>query len=293
MKTVSIKNIVRKNNQRPNSKVLKLNGYPAIQYCTDLGHGGSTIFVEENMLIFIVEGRFKFAFGKMDYTILESQMVFLKKDILIEHVVDTPSDFTNQSKYIAIQLKQDLVKEFIKLARVSIKTQEESPPVIVDGIDVRLLNFIGSLEPYFAEPEKVADHLTKIKLFELLFNLAQVDSNILVPLMDLREHFQVDITSTVEENITKSLSLHQLAVLSGRSLSSFRRDFMAIYNVPPSQWLRQKKLEKAREFLLNTTMTVTDVCYTLGFENLAHFSRLFKAHFGYSPSKSKLIALVA
>jgi transcriptional regulator GlxA family with amidase domain len=105
--------------------------------------------------------------------------------------------------------------------------------------------------------------------------------------MDLRPHFHADISATVENNLMNSMSLTQLAVLSGRSLSSFKRDFLAIYNMPPSAWFRQRRLEKARELLLNTTMTVTDVCYTLGFENLAHFSRLFKSNFGYSPSKSK------
>ena len=112
-------------------------------------------------------------------------------------------------------------------------------------------------------------------------------------LMDLRQQFRTDITSTVEDNIMNSLSLNQLAVLSGRSLSSFRRDFLAIYNMPPSQWIRQRRLDKARELLLNTTMTITDVCYTLGFENLAHFSRLFKSCFGHSPTEFKLTAQAA
>jgi transcriptional regulator GlxA family with amidase domain len=72
-------------------------------------------------------------------------------------------------------------------------------------------------------------------------------------------------------------------MLSGRSLSSFRRDFFAIYNMPPSQWIRLKRLEKARGLLISATMSVTDICYTTGFENIAHFSRLFKSHFGYCP----------
>jgi AraC-like DNA-binding protein len=140
---------------------------------------------------------------------------------------------------------------------------------------------------YFLEPESIDEYLTRIKLLELLFNLVQSESIILPQLMDLRTHFRADITRTVEDNLMSPMSLTQLAMLSGRSLSSFKRDFIAIYNMPPSTWLRQRRLEKARELFLNTTMTVTDVCYALGFENLAHFSRLFKSRFGYSPSKSK------
>jgi AraC-like DNA-binding protein len=156
-----------------------------------------------------------------------------------------------------------------------------------------LLKYIDSLEPYFIEPEKVKGSLVKIKLLELLFYLAGMDNNVLEQVLDLREQFRYNITATVEENIMNSLSLNQLAVLSGRSLSSFRRDFLAIYNMPPSQWIRQKRLEKAQELLLSTTMTITDICYTSGFESIAHFSRLFKSQFGYPPSEFRMNVLVA
>jgi AraC family transcriptional regulator, exoenzyme S synthesis regulatory protein ExsA len=85
-----------------------------------------------------------------------------------------------------------------------------------------------------------------------------------------------------------ALSLHELAVLSNRSLSSFRRDFFSIYQTPPSQWIRKRRLKKAQELLRTTHMTITDICYTLGFENIAHFSRLFKSQFGSSPSEYRL-----
>ena len=145
--------------------------------------------------------------------------------------------------------------------------------------------FVESLEAYLLEAELIEEHVTRIKLLELLFNLAQSDQAILQQLMDLRTHYRADITTTVEENLMNAMPLPQLALLAGRSLSSFKRDFTAIYNMPPSTWLRQRRLEKARELLTNTTMNVTDVCYTLGFQNLAHFSRVFKSYFGFSPSK--------
>ncbi|MBK7431497.1 MAG: helix-turn-helix domain-containing protein [Bacteroidetes bacterium] len=47
-------------------------------------------------------------------------------------------------------------------------------------------------------------------------------------------------------------------------------------------------MEKSRELLSNTTMTVTDICYTLGFESVAHYSRIFKLHYGYPPSEIRL-----
>ena len=53
-----------------------------------------------------------------------------------------------------------------------------------------------------------------------------------------------------------------------------------------------KELEK-QELLQSTNMTVTDICYTSGFESIAHFSRLFKSQFGNSPSEFRGNKLVA
>ena len=102
-----------------------------------------------------------------------------------------------------------------------------------------------------------------------------------------------DITHTVEGNILNNISLQELAYLSCRSLSSFKRDFHAIYNMPPSQWIRERRLEKAKELVTCTSMSVTDICYTLGFENIAHFSRLFKTYFGVAPTRYKVRAAIS
>jgi AraC family transcriptional regulator, exoenzyme S synthesis regulatory protein ExsA len=292
MQTAATKTAISRNGLLSNRKILKFKGHTAIQCCTDNGGEGGPKFLEENMLLFILEGTFKFRYGKSEYAIEQNQMVFLRKDILIEYPACQP-DIPVKMEYISVFLKYELVKEFAMLAGLSVSTQEENSPVTVNIIDSRLLKFIDSLEPYFNEPEKAEGHLIKIKLLELLFNLANTDSKILVQLMDLRQHFRTDITATVDENIMNPMSLNQLAVKSGRSLSSFRRDFLAIYNMPPSQWIRQRRMEKAKELLLHTTMTVTDVCYTLGFESLAHFSRLFKSFFGHSPSEFKMTTVIA
>lgn len=132
----------------------------------------------------------------------------------------------------------------------------------------------------------MTEGLIRLKLQELLHCLpgSRADQPLLEQVLDLRQSYRCDITSIVEENITNTLSLGQLATLSGRSLSSFRRDFLAIYNMPPSKWIRLRRLDKSLELLASTRMTVTDICYTLGFENIAHFSRLFKSRFGLSPS---------
>ncbi|HTE27755.1 helix-turn-helix domain-containing protein [Flavitalea sp.] len=276
-----------------NHKILQLHGWPAIQSVTHDAYRKGSLFLSDSSLIFVVEGELKIRYGKMEYQLGKYQLVFLRKDILVEYETGgTSSVGTERSEYIFVSLKYELVKEFTRLAELSVSTKETSA-VTISTVDQRLLRYIDSLKYYFNEPKKVEDNLVKIKLLELLFYLAGSNKAVLEQVLDLRERFRSDITATVADNIMNSLSLNQLADLSGRSLSSFRRDFMAIYNMPPSQWIRQKRLEKAQELLQSTTMTITNICYTLGFENIAHFSRIFKSHFKYSPSEYRINVLVA
>ncbi|MBQ9230659.1 MAG: helix-turn-helix transcriptional regulator, partial [Prevotella sp.] len=82
------------------------------------------------------------------------------------------------------------------------------------------------------------------------------------------------------------ISLDELAYLSGRSLSSFKREFQDIYGEPPARWIRAKRLSKAHDMLRSSSLSVADVAYSLGFENPTHFSRIFKQQYGYAPSQS-------
>ncbi|MEO7049388.1 MAG: AraC family transcriptional regulator [Ferruginibacter sp.] len=274
-------------------KVLKLNGVPAIEFQSHRACSEGSMFVAENTLLFVAGGTFEIRYGDITHTLHKNQCAFLKKDILIEYNTSCDQGDEATIDYIMFTIRHDLVKEFIKLTELSIAPKEDTCPIMVNMPDRTFVKYVESLEPYFVSEGKVAESLVKIKMLELLFCLASNDTKVLEQVLDLRENFRLNITSTVEENIMNSISLHQLAVLSGRSLSSFRRDFLAIYNMPPSQWIRQKRLVKAKELLASTSMTVTDICYTLGFENIAHFSRLFKSQFGCPPSGFRMSRLAS
>ena len=294
MQTLSTKTFAGLEASSANKKSLLMNGFKAIETYSCYQSMAGTLFLEENILLFVIEGTIKIQHGNLNYDIEKNQMAFLKKDILIEYLTENnPLENEMKNEFILVSLKYDLVKEFTKMAQLNLKPKSDTSFVTVNTAGQQLLKYMDSLQPYFIQPEKIECSLIKIKLFELLFYLASSDNQILEQVLDLREHYRNNITNTVEENIMNSLSLNQLAVLTGRSLSSFRRDFLAIYNMPPSLWIRKKRLQKAQELLLSTTMTVTDICYTLGFENIAHFSRLFKSQFKYPPSEFRINMLVA
>jgi transcriptional regulator GlxA family with amidase domain len=116
------------------------------------------------------------------------------------------------------------------------------------------------------------------------FDVADADEQFLYQFVQLKRADRRGITEVVEQNITSPVSLQDLAYLSGRSLSTFKRDFQAIYNTSPVRWIRNRRLDIARDMLLHTSASVTDVCFSTGFESVAHFSKVFKERFGVALS---------
>lgn len=60
------------------------------------------------------------------------------------------------------------------------------------------------------------------------------------------------------------------------------------YHTSPLKWIRNRRLDKAEKMLLETSISVTDICYSINFENIAYFSKVFKLRFELAPSEYRL-----
>ena len=70
----------------------------------------------------------------------------------------------------------------------------------------------------------------------------------------------------------------------------YLRILFAALTVSPSDWIWSRRLERARQDLVDprkSGASVTTICFTWGFKDVAHFSRAFKARFGCTPSEAR------
>lgn len=51
----------------------------------------------------------------------------------------------------------------------------------------------------------------------------------------------------------------------------------------PMQYLNNQRMEKAKDFLLSNTMTISNIAHLVGFDDPLYFSRVFKKYTGVSP----------
>ena len=80
------------------------------------------------------------------------------------------------------------------------------------------------------------------------------------------------------------LDLDMLAREAGYSRFHFARSFRDTYGRTPRAYLSERRVERARELLRTANLTVTEICYLVGFSSLGSFSARFKAEVGVSPS---------
>jgi len=79
--------------------------------------------------------------------------------------------------------------------------------------------------------------------------------------------------------------MQRFAYMTGRSISSFERDFQQVFGISPGRWLLWRRLNEANNLLTRQGYTLSDVYIKVGFEDISHFSRTFKKQFGIPPSR--------
>ena len=95
---------------------------------------------------------------------------------------------------------------------------------------------------------------------------------------------KINLQDFMEKNYRSDMSMSDFALASGRSLSTFKRDFKKMSELSPERWLTDRRLRAAYE-LLSKGRRVSDVCFDVGFKNVSHFSAIFKEKFGKTPGE--------
>ena len=86
-------------------------------------------------------------------------------------------------------------------------------------------------------------------------------------------------------NLENPPSLWELATRVGINKNKLNQGFRQVFATSAFDYLRNYKLEQARQFLEDRRMNVTEVAFTVGFAQLSNFTRAFKQHFGVNPKE--------
>jgi AraC family transcriptional regulator, exoenzyme S synthesis regulatory protein ExsA len=195
----------------------------------------------------------------------------------------------------AIHLQSDILKELYK-DEIPSFIKPDSKKHFAKKIERQdiIIHFIESLDFYFQNPTLVNDELLKLKIKELILLLLQTNNaeNIYSLFSHLFTPRQASLKDIIQTHLFSNLTVSDLATLSGRSLSAFKRDFESFFKDTPANYIKEQKLLKANDLLISTDFSITEICYEVGFSDTSHFTKLFKQKYHLAPSeyrKSKVL----
>ncbi|MEM6345485.1 MAG: AraC family transcriptional regulator [Bacteroidota bacterium] len=246
------------------------------------------IYFIANYMLYIECGTLNISLKDRVYTINAGEFALVRK-----HSQGTFSKILDKEKHCfkecAFAFHDTFLKEVIQDFQVP---RRDPMPFAAESLVVLpshpiLKGFVNSLQEYFASEVELDQELIKLKTREALYGLTKVQADLIHMFDDFAAPNKVSLADFMELNFTYNLTLKEFAQLSGRSLTSFNREFRKIFSITPHKWIKQKRLELANQLLRQTNRMASDIYLEVGFEDLSHFSRSFKSYFGYNPSTVK------
>jgi len=87
----------------------------------------------------------------------------------------------------------------------------------------------------------------------------------------------------IDECYDLPLDLSEISKQACLSRYHFLRLFRDTFSTTPHQYLIQRRIERAKQLLRSEDLSVTDVCFEVGFQSLGSFSALFRKCVGEAP----------
>ncbi len=257
-----------------------------VEYTCPLEEKNVGIFAQHDYIIHVLSGTKTWKTIQGEWEINAGQTLYVKKGAaLVTQFFD--EDFC----MLGFFLPDDLIRESLQdldsktLPFNGNKLHQFTASKLKE--DSYLENFFQSMLVYFRDKKQPPDSIIKLKLKELLLNIVHhCDDQLLVSYLQyIHQNSNPSLTHIMETNFCFNLKLEEFAKLSHRSLSTFKRDFQNHYNVTPGKWLLEKRLNYSANLLAGGNLNVSQIAFDSGFEQVAHFSRVFKNKFEVSPVK--------
>ncbi|MBI3587465.1 MAG: helix-turn-helix transcriptional regulator [Ignavibacteriales bacterium] len=246
----------------------------------------------EACFLYIIEGETKHISAIELLRVPAKESVLFKCGNYISQMFASPPS----KKYMALAvhfhpevLKKIYDKELPKFLQGSKSVSRNSDTVKIKS-DLLLQKYIDGMLFYFENPALVNEEILILKLKEIILLLNQTKDAPAVQqiLSTLFSPTTYSFKEIIDSHLFSNITIQELSQLTNLSLSSFKREFKKIFGDSPASYIKNKKLERAKELLLISGLRIGDIAYDCGFEDIAHFSHSFKKNYSISPTNFRL-----
>jgi len=208
-------------------------------------------FHPEDSIIIVLEGSFLCNTHNMEYTVHQNEMFFFKRHDTFERKILSP-----------------MTAICIVFDELPFNSNKKMAPLY----PTRMTESIQFLVKALTEGDiTLTEHFTADILYCCTCSNKKTDP------------FVEKVVQYIEEHYNQNISLDQLALTFNLSKQWLILRFKKEMNITPITYLNNFRMKKAKEFLLQQEMLISEVAFACGFETPYYFTNAFKKHFGISP----------
>ena len=241
----------------------------------------------KNAISLVISGEKTMLFAEKEVKVNSHEFHFLSAGNCL---VTMKLDRTVRFKSFIIFFDNTILNNFFsKYARLAAAVREQviinKEHYVAFKKDHFVAHFIRSLQLMVEGNASISMEMKLLKFEELMLHLLEhYPAKLLAFQPAGKTQFDdPEIRKAVEANITKNISIEELAFLCNTSVSTFKRRFAKIFHTSPNKWILQRRMDLAKELLQYHGERPGDVFYKVGYENHSSFSKSFRQTFGITP----------
>lgn len=238
-------------------------------------------------IVYVYSGQGTFFIGDVFYRMQQGDVFLIPNNTIHRAMPDKDNPVTSTIIFFSpTLLYNNPVDEFFSYIHLFEETKKFNiyqislPSEAQQKIEKQLL----TIQQEITNEELGAKHASLIILHQIILDLYRIRIKSNAKSRIYNSDWITDILAYINEHLGESLSLTDLANKSLVSTSHFSRIFKQKTGIGLIEYLNTKRIIKAKELLLTTTYTVSQIAEKCGFESVSHFHRIFKKYLKMTPA---------
>lgn len=242
------------------------------------------VYLPSSVLLYAQTGTLHVRIDGMTHSITKGGFAVLRKYTEAE-LFKSWKESEGMAKTYGFGLTNAFIEKVIGRMKLPARIEQMPHKLVTVPATQALQKLMRDIIAHVDRNKEMDGSLAEEKTLEALRALVSSRPDLHSMLYEFSLNERADMEKLMLHNFLLRIPLKTLAEQSGRSLSTFHREFKAIFKDTPHRWILKQRLYFAQNLMKTQQLKASKVYMESGFEDLAHFSRAFKKQFHSTPTQ--------
>src|SRR6201996_4331485 len=196
-------------------------------------------FVPEHVLAYQISGQTRIYHQRGEMVLEEGHILLARRNQFAKSIKIPPKD--KEYQCISLLLTSDRLQQFALYNEIFCEEKYHGARNILLEPNTILTDYFLSVLQYVQPGKSVSKKLASIKVNEAIVMLMEMRPDLKSFLFDFSDPRKQNLEEFMLKNFHHNAPIRHFARLSGRSLSSFKREFAQTFKLSPGTWLKEKR----------------------------------------------------